>query len=491
KKNKEDYNDYLWEQAESRFPGHTAVFFSACWNTDWEETPDTREKVFETYRRIIAESPGYQPALYTFAEKMAQTKESPEEALALALQCVKSFPRSFRAWWALSFSTRQILDGFKYEIRQESLDEGMLPFFQLLSRMDFLGMEKTIALNPTSPDVWQAKMYQAFSMFGAGDEYMEAFRRAVEYGREDVGPYQVLNYHLRGMWEHPPYQLEGLRTALEKIPEKYTAYQGLFEKLAFSFHSDGGPIDLPEGAIAVLDAAAEKIINEKGVDKFIPKALEIYILSGNREAGVELLQRWIDRARNGKAEHPVQWSFVEQALFFNAPDLAMELLDLYGDPKRLVNLNPEDAFESSRALVIGKMGRSGEAKSILEQRVLDAEDNLFSMLRYLELGLETDLDPKIKDICVEYLIDYAPPAYEYGQASVTDILGAPDSMTPSYYQDFLRAMAEGHLASAEGDHEKAVESYTHASQAAQYLRLKEQASMPEVLPHLVRERSQM
>ncbi|MCA9441750.1 MAG: hypothetical protein KC964_13150, partial [Candidatus Omnitrophica bacterium] len=436
-------------------------------------------------------SPGYQPALYTFAEKMAQTKESPEEALALALQCVKSFPRSFRAWWALSYSAGQISDQFQYNISEESLDEEMFPFFQILASINGLGMEKTIAINPTSADVWKAKMYQASGGFGWGEQYMEAFRKAVQYGPDDPGPYEILHYHMRGMMSFPPYHLEALQSALEKIPNRVNAYLGLFETLAYGSHQGERLENLPPEYIQTLSRAAEIIVNEKRIDKHLLKALEIDTLSGNQEAARELLKRRVEQEEANQGKHSIPWSLIEDAVFFGSPDLAMELLELYGDPKKLLKLNPEDAFESTRDLVIGKTGRWEEAKSRLKERILDAEDNLFSMLRYMELGLETDLDPEVKKVCVEYLIDYAPPPMEYGGNRDMGIPGDLGSMAPAYYQDFLRAMAEGHLASVEGDHEKAVESYTHASQAAQYLRFKEQASMPEVLPHLVRERSRM
>jgi len=166
-------------------------------------------------------------------------------------------------------------------------------------------------------------------------------------------------------------------------------------------------------------------------------------------------------------------------------------LDLYEDPSQLVKLNPEDAFESARALVIGKMGRWEEAKSMLKDRILEAEDNLFSMLRYLELGMETDLDPDIKEICVEYLIEYAPPPFEYAGTRGMGIPGEAEDLAPSYYQDCLRAMAEGHLASAQGDHEKAMEAYRHAAKAARFLRFHHLGAMPTVTTHLGRVLSQV
>jgi hypothetical protein len=462
----EDYNAELMK-ALDKYPNHPAVLTQLLPAMETAGSPETSKWVDARYEEVLVKHPNYLAPLLNYSQRKIHTSGDPAAGLALAIQATRSFPRDFRSWLYLSQTCRSGIDAFE-KIRVQGRSDGIAPFG--VSRVLFTAsqdtLEKSLWMCPHSPDLWRASMRHAMTAGGSGVGYLEAFEKAVEYGPREAEIYSEAHY-LLNLWniEDPEIHLHILEKAVENIPDRGDAFARLFRATGvWVLNNWIGTPDQFRDLGTLAEAARIVALREESLENYYNN-LKIFILSGDRESATAYIRRAVEAGREENRVTGWAWTVSEKASLLGELQVARELIDKIEPASPQAPPNYEDLLESYRALLLAREGDVEKAKAILETRAMTAEDNLYSRLRYIELGLEHPLDPKVEKSCLEYLIDYAPPAREYPESAqmYSDL-----SMTgelPEVYQDLMRSLTEGHRAWKEGDYSAALKAYSHADRA--------------------------
>ncbi|MCA9430147.1 MAG: hypothetical protein KC940_06550 [Candidatus Omnitrophica bacterium] len=475
--------------AALRFPGNEEVVKVVEEYLGYLGVEIDVEKASALYASIIGKEILNPQSLLLLSIYYLDYEDNPLAALRLSLQAATDYPRYFPAWSVLSHVARTCVSRIDYEIVVPATTSETEDLFDYLDRLSFESLDRAINIFPTSPSLWVMKMYLNYRHYGPSTEQLNAFKKAVECGPDTDFVYEKLFNQLKKLPEgYLTNAIEGLQAAARNIPKRNRVYRDFFKLVGNDLLENWNGTREEFEALEELNEVAEELVIQNQRLDLADLGLWMFLCSNDKKSGGTVLKDTLEAyKRIGKAPGYTVWTCAEMAVAFGYPDIAEDYLDFFQDTSRMGTLNREDHIAAFDALVEAEMGHLESAKSLLEERMRRSEDNVFSMLRYLELGIRFETDSEPKQQAIRYLIDYAPNPIEYLDMDEISKEPIDRDLYPYFYQDLLRSLAMGHLASAEGRHEDAIREYEQANLAYGYLQKQSRHCLPEALPHLVRE----
>jgi hypothetical protein len=474
----EEINTQLQEIKE-RFKGHPAVeaYVYRMWYTEEGESPTI--DFYTAYQQLVRDNPLDPIPLVRFGRLALDPKQASFQGIVVTLWAAEFFPMNYRSWWSLSTDLMNMGALLAAEDQSGDLTERCLAYSELC-------LDRALAMHPVSTELWQEKVNRMVQMEGLSPKTFELIEKVVEYGQRNP-QYLRYWYNQAAMNNYgggdPDAMIRVADIASRYLPDDPQTIQ------LYAWADDGmyGAEDTLDNASLCQRAGkltqVARVLNE--TQEHPTSILRAFLRSGLWDLARPVLRKRYEDWKANKGQGGAwQLDLAEIALILGEGELAQGFLDSYSPVKRDETPNKEDYLAALRALLPAANGNPEESQKLLETRIREAEDSLYSRLRYVELSLTHPVDPQIREECLKYLIDYAPDEIEYGdkqegfQASRTDM-----SEAPRYYQDLLRWIAKGHRAKAEGNHTEALAAYQRAGIAER--RMGTLISMADLRPHLL------
>lgn len=481
------------EELRTRFPDHCAIASLVMRYQFGVEPLEGKHRTYDSYRAVAESNPADLIALLRLSDAALNERQDARAAISISLHTAEAFPRNYRSWWSLSSCLQSAIQ----PLIQEAVGanpQGSMRLIELLQRYSARAFERALQLYPNSIDLLRFRLGSIWDSEGFSEEYWSIFDAIVEAGIRDPEFFDQVNNGLGYAGTGDFEEVRKVLTAsLRRVPLDGVNLK-LFDHLqkAFEGRDWAGEVDpavIYADAEAVAQALLEMVSRGRKASAIVG-SLEACLRCGANDRVLEIARARFQSMKEGNSSNR-QWSpwCAELAIGLGDGDLAEACLNEFKERSSAGTPNLEDYLSSLRALIPSRRGDPGKSKEELEQRIAEAEDNIYSCLRYLELGLNHPIDDKVKQECTKYLIDLAPEEFPHETGPSIGMQSLQPEMIPRYIQDLLRWMAKGHLASLEGDHVSAEKYYMTARRAQRALKNRSSATLtPDPMVHLWRER---
>jgi tetratricopeptide (TPR) repeat protein len=455
-----------------RYPRHAGVTNSVY--RGWSFSRDRRamDKLLPALSRIIRENPLDSTALFRLGEAYMLGGGDPMEGLALILQAVEMFPRYFRSWWSLSVSLQRV----RMVLFPDLEEQPLLDFYNEMDQISSACLSRALKMFPESPELTGVPQDQPAQGAGGGSQLSTGSAPSQTQATTETSPPragQAWNPKILASDEQDPRLIiAALRESLDS-PYSDSTLQ-LFWRASNQLDQadqDGMLDDETLFSLAQELGEMAKDTFRFAVSGKISGALRCLLRCGMKDLAREEAHAEVNRYKESNEFNSRQREeLAEVAIYLGDGDLATACFDSYKPMSTRSVPNREDFIESLRALIPAAQGRLDETKALLEKRIAESEDNLYSRLRYLEFSLQQPVEETVKQECVKYLIDYVPMEIKLGTRPNFQTQ-LPEGYGPLFFQAILRHIAKGHVARASGDHVKALKCYREADSLASKSRM--------------------
>ncbi len=451
-----------------RYPHHAGVanYIFRCWSNSGDG--EAREKLLSVVSSVVKENPLDTTSLARLGETYLMGRGDPMEGLALILHSAEVFPRCYRTWWTVSICLRRARNVLFPGLEEQAL----LDFYNELDQISEACFARALKMFPDSPELLGIPPDQATQNVGRGSQAFPGSTSGQTQATTQKSPGAGMRWN-RGLIaqdeKDPRIIIEALKESMDSPYSDSTLR--LFWNASFCLDQADQDQMLDDETLFALAQELGAMAKDTfcfAVSGKMTGALKCLLRCGMKDLALkearEVVKGYLDRNEFPSRERD---ELAEVAIYLGDGDLAAKCFESYKPMSTRSVPNFEDFLESLKAMVLSVQGKPDETKALLEKRIAESEDNLYSRLRYLEISLQQPVNETIKQECIKYLIGYAPMEIEL---KVRPRFGGgiqlPQGYAPMFYQAILRHIAEGHVARAVGDHVKALESYRQADALA-------------------------
>lgn len=451
----EEINTHLKEILE-RFKGHSAVeaFVYRMWYTEKGETPSI--DFYKAYQQLAKDNPLDLIPMIRFGDQALEPQHASYQGIVVALNNVENFPMNYRSWWSLSADLMTMASQLAEENQGGDLAERCQAYSEAC-------LNRALALHPVSMELWQDKANRMAQQEGLSQKTFDLVAKAVECGQRNP-QYIRFWYNQAAMGNYDgmdPYPLIRVaEIAARYLPDDPQSIQ-YFGWIENGFYKAKDKLDNTLLCQRVKETAQ---VGRLFLEHYPILSLTPFIRSGDLDLVGLFVQRQFDRWQKDPSQNEANlYDLSEVALCLGNADLAEKCLNTL-TPENYEGIpNGEDYLAAMKALIPAMRGNPGETCKLLEARIAEAEDNLYSRFRYVELSLTHPVNSEIRAECLKYLIDYAPEEVAYSKEKNGFLpRNHMANDVPLFCQDALRWITKGHLASAEGKHQEAMEAFQNA-----------------------------